>query len=280
MRHDFDLQLFFFVILLLVFFLAASKMETNTMNFRELNRNYNNEFEVCPLCKNGEFPKNADVKPSENSESKCEDIYLDLLSLNKNTSPYACQQKMAKYRMVCCEDDFDETSKMTALSTVAGVVLLYSFVRRIVKRRRARMRRRMAQKGMNQDPAEDTSIEDEISIDYMDMEDETHITKSTGLFTSLEEEEKAEKEAQATRDAENQKKSAIKKSKEPSRSTRQTKRGRRYKIIDDETFFSLQSSINSLLYTKPKRKQKRTKAKSRTAREMEIPERPKITQVV
>ena len=144
---------------------------------RELkqSRNFQN-FEACNLCKNGDYPINAKVRPSESSSTKCEDIYLDLTTLDKHTNPYQCSQKMGNYRRVCCEEKHGP-SPMTALSTVAGVLLVYSFVRRIISRRRARMRQRKSRQGSSTDPSVATSIDEEISIDYTDMDDdETEVT--------------------------------------------------------------------------------------------------------
>lgn len=188
-------------------------------------------FEECALCRNGDFPANARLKVNENSRVTCEDIYSDLAALNKSTNKSQCLKKTTQYRSLCCESS--GSSFPHSLSTLAGVLLVFGFARRLFSSRRIRT----APVGAAAGPVND------ISVDYTNMDDGTKTTRDSAL------------------DANN---------KEGSSGSGFIKGGNKRSYPDDDTLFSFQSTIKSLISTPPHRKNKlqkgRSKCKSKNGR--------------
>jgi hypothetical protein len=210
---------------------------------RDLKQSTN--FEECALCRNGDFPANAKLKLSENSQVTCEDIYLELSLLNKSINKGQCLKKTTQYRNICCVST--ASSFLHSLSTLAGLLFFCGFARRLFSSRRIRTA-----------SGDDESV-DEVSMDYTDMDDDTKITRDS----------RRTKNAESPSGA-----------KSPNGNPN---RGRKKFFRDDDTLFSFQSTIRSLISTPPKRKKKLRKvtSKSKTARKIPKNEaKPLPTQLV
>lgn len=211
---------------------------------RDLKQSTN--FEECALCRNGDFPANANLLLSANSKVTCEDIYLELSILNKSINTGQCLKKTTQYRNICCISSL-RSSFLPSLSTLAGLLFFGFFARRLFSSRRIRTA-----------SGDDESV-DEVSMDYTDIDDDTKITR----------------DSRCTKNAE---------SSSGSKSTNgNPNRGRKKSFRDDDTLFSFQSTIRSLISTPPKRKKKLRKvtSKSKTARKIPKNEaKPLPTQLV
>eukprot|EP00980_Cylindrotheca_fusiformis_P003334 scaffold746_cov123-Cylindrotheca_fusiformis.AAC.22 len=186
------------------------------------------------------------MRVHENSQVTCKDIYLDLGTLNKSTNRNQCLQKTTQYRSMCCTASPTSSDSHT-LSLIAGLLLFAGFVRRIFSSRRIRT---APQHG-------DEESVDEISIDYADMEDGG---------------DSGAKPKRDSKHTESKKKSCG--SKIPSEKTKGC--GRK-----NDTLFSLQSTIKSLISTPPHRKKQQRRTESKEKRKVSRKENiPLQTQLV
>jgi hypothetical protein len=205
------------------------------------------EFDACPLCSDSKAPVNYRLTLSGDSKETCGSLYKDLLVLNKNTNPMQCSNKSTDYRTMCCQ----ATKGKNPLTTIAGLIFLWVFVKRLSKRRIRT--RNLAADDDNNDGGIALGISaDEISIDYAEMEDGNEARNS------------------------------------PAKRNKKPTKGRGLKKLDDDnddddTLFSLQSTIASFTKKAPEAQQKKLRKvktkKSKTLRPVQI-EQPMRTQLV